>query len=469
MPFPALLIGCLLMGAALTYIWHDWQLQSAIVSATLLAGLGASLWWVDLDIVNQLGNSASSSGLTLPLERAGFTLQLNSAIAPTLVLLLLIGALVLLSSAVIPQSRNFIPLALLLLAGYAALVLLSAAPLPPPLLTPIFLVILGVVAIFILQADRNTNAGGPLRMLIPPLLAVPLAFVVAWYANQSGLNPQADATTTVTIPLLALMFVLLVAPVPLHTAQPVTAQSAPPIASALVTLLYQLALIHWLHQVGDSFPLIRQEGTLNQLLVLTGLLTAVWGGFAAAGTSNLGRLWGYSALHDWGLILLIAAAPGLRSWSLVIFLFALRTVSMLTTAIGLATLEQRGGATSARFLQGAGSRLPWSSAAYLLGGLGLVGFPLSAGFTGHWSALLLIAEADWRISAAILISSAGAIIGYITVARRLFGPLENRSMFKESRLNALLAAFVLLISISLAIAPQLLDGAVSRAVAVIGN
>ncbi len=469
MPFAALLIGGLLTMAALSYIFHDWQRETAIVCAAILAGLGASLWWVDLDAVSQLGDAASANGLTLPFERAGFTLQLSSSVAPTLVLALLIGALVLLSSAVLPQARNFVPLTMTLLAGYSALLLLVAAPLAPPLMLPLFLSILGVIAVFLLQADRNTIATGPLRMLIPPLLATPIAFIVSWYLEQAPLNPQTDLTTQIATPLIALMFVLLVAPVPLHSAQPITAQNSPPIASALVTLLYQLALVHWLQQITDSFPMIRQEGTLNQLLVLTGLLTAVWGGLAAAGANNLGRLWGYSALHDWGLILLVAAAPGLKSWSLMIFLFGLRTVSMLTTAIGLATLEQNGGSTDARNLQGAGSRLPWSSAAFLLGGLGLVGFPLSAGFTGHWSALLLIAEADWRISAAILIASAGAIIGYITVARRLFGPLENRSMFRESILNALLAAFVLIVSISLAIAPQLLDGPVSRAVAVLGS
>lgn len=469
MPFAALLIGGLLLMAAFSYVLHDWQRESAIVSAAILAGLGASLWWVDLDAISQLSDPATSSGLTLPFERAGFTLQLSSAVAPTLVLALMIGALVLFSAAILPQARNFVPLTLTLLAGYSALILLSAAPLAPPLLTPIFLAIFGVIGIFLLQADRGTTATGPLRMLIPPLLAMPLAFMVSWYVEHAPLNPQADMITQAAIPLSALMFLLLVAPVPLHSAQPITAQNSPPIATALVTLLYQLALLHWLQQITNSFPSIRQEGTLNQLLILAGLLTAVWGGLAAAGANNLGRLWGYSALHDWGLILLVAAAPGVKSWSLMIFLFSLRTVSMLTTAIGLATLEQNAGSTDARPLQGAGSRLPWASAAFLLGGLGLVGFPLSAGFTGHWAAMLLIAEADWRISAAILLASAAAIIGYVTVARRLFGPLENRGMFKESLFSAFLAAFVLLLSISLAIAPQLLDGPVSRAVAALGG
>ncbi len=282
MPFAALLIGGLLTMAALSYIFHDWQRETAMVCAAILAGLGASLWWVDLDAVSQLGDAASANGLTLPFERAGFTLQLSSSVAPTLVLALLIGALVLLSSAVLPQARNFVPLTMTLLAGYSALLLLVAAPLAPPLMLPLFLSILGIIAVFLLQADRNTIATGPLRMLIPPLLATPIAFIVSWYLEQAPLNPQTDLTTQIATPLIALMFVLLVAPVPLHSAQPITAQNSPPIASALVTLLYQLALVHWLQQITDSFPMIRQEGTLNQLLVLTGLLTAVWGGLAAA-------------------------------------------------------------------------------------------------------------------------------------------------------------------------------------------
>lgn len=464
MPFPIFLLGGLSILTAISYLLRDWQRECAMLSAAALAALGISLWITDLE-----PSPETSNALLAPLERLGFVFQLELSTQPVLVTALLLTALALVCTAILPQERNFVPSVLGLLAGYCLFFLLASAPLAPALFAPIMFAVLSAASVGLLQASRPTYAGGPLRMLIPPVLAAPIAFIVAWYLEQAPLNPQADVVTLFATPLAALMFVLLSAPVPLHSAQPVSAQTAPPLASALTTLLYQLALIHLLHSLTRSFPFIREEGTLSQLLALAGLLTALWGGLAAAGTNHCGRLWGYSALHDWGLILLVMATPGLKSLSLALFLFGLRTVSMMTAATGLAALEQSAGSLNERNLRGAGSRLPWSSAAFLLGGLGLVGFPLSAGFTGHWAALQLIADSDWRVAVAILVSSAGAIIGYIRIARVLFGPLEDRYLFREKTASAILAALVLILSISLAIVPQLLDGPINQAAVVLGS
>ncbi len=206
-----------------------------------------------------------------------------------------------------------------------------------------------------------------------------------------------------------------------------------------------------------------QQAPLGLWLTWIGLVTAVWGGLAAFGTSHAGRLWGYTALHNWGLILLVLAAPGSRGWSLVLFLFGLRVVSMMTAAAGLAALEQHTGGQSMARMQGAGSRLPWSAAAFLLGGLGLAGFPLSAGFTGHWAALQIVAESDWLPAAVVLLASAAAIFGYIRLARVLFGPLNNRFLAREQPLTIGLAVFMLLLSVGLAIAPQLMNSPIARA------
>jgi len=49
------------------------------------------------------------------------------------------------------------------------------------------------------------------------------------------------------------------------------------------------------------------------------------------------------------------------------------------------------------------------------------------------------------------------------VARALFGPLPNRLIVRERMLAITLAAVVLLISIGLAVSPQLMNDPVSRA------
>ncbi len=349
------------------------------------------------------------------------------------------------------------------MTGYCSVALMITGPLAPPLLTPLILAGLSVLGVFVLQAGRLTRPAGPLRSLAPPMLAFPLFLLAAWYIEQIPLNPQDNSAALAAARLISVGLLLLMMPMPLHSAQPAIAQTAPPVVTALLLLLFQLAVLHLLYRTLVVFAFVPQQAPLGLWLTWIGLATAVWGGLAAAGTSHAGRLWGYSALHDWGLILLVLSAPGARGWSLVLFLFGLRAVSMFTAAVGLAQLEQHTGGMSLEHLQGAGSRLPWNSAAYLLGGLGLAGFPLSAGFTGHWAALQIVAESDWRPAAVVLLASGGAIFGYIRMARALFGPLSNRLLVRERMVAVALAAAALLLSIALAVAPQLMNEPVARA------
>lgn len=461
---PALLVGSLIGMALITYLLRNWEMLTAGVAAIFTAALGLWIWQLDLNApILAMPLAGQVLDVTAPLTRLGFTFQLQASALPILITAFLMSAGAFLLTIATSQGRSFAPFALILLAGYVAIALMTTGPLAPLFLTPLFLVALNCVAAFILQAGRLSNPAGPLRTLTPAILAFPLFLVAYWYIEQIPLNPQDNSAQLIAARLLTIGLLVLLMPVPLHSAQPATAQSAPPVVTALVTLLYQLALLHLLFRVISPYPFVVQVGPFELWMTWAGLATTVWGGIAAAGSSHPGRLWGYAALHDWGLILMILAAPGLRSWPLALFLFGLRIVSMLTTAAGLATLEQHIGGMSAGRLQGAGNRLPWNSAAFLLGGLGLTGFPLSAGFTGHWTALQIIAENDWRPAAIVLFASVGAIWGFVRLTRILFGPLENRFLLREPLVSVVLALCMLLLSISLALAPQLLDGPIRRA------
>jgi hypothetical protein len=461
---PALMFGSLMALAALTYLMRTWERATALAAAGLAGFWALLLWQVDLaQPIWILPGGAMVVDLAAPLSSLGFTFRLEVMVIPALVTTFLLAAVAFGLAAFSSQGHSFVPFALVLLTGYAGLAMMSTGPLAPLLLAPLLLLGLSAVGVFILQAGRMVSPAGPLRGLMPPLFAFPLFLVSAWYLEQIPLNPQDSSAAITAAQLLAVGMVLLFAPFPLHGAQPVVAQSAPPIVTALLMLLYQLAVLYLLYRLVTTFAFVPQAAPLGVWLIWVGLATAVWGGIAAAGTDHAGRLWGYTALHDWGLILLVLAVPARESWPLVLFLFGLRVVSMVTAAAGLAVLEQHTGGLSMERLQGAGSRLPWNSAAVLLGGLGLAGFPLSAGFTGHWAALQLVAVSDWRIAAVVLLASGGAIFGYVRLARTLFGPLMNRSLLREQPVTVGLAVGVLALSVGLAIAPQLLDGPISRA------
>jgi NADH:ubiquinone oxidoreductase subunit 2 (subunit N) len=468
--FPTFLVGSLITWAIISYLFRRWEQTTALLAALYTGGLGIWVWTANLDEpVQRLLFLPVQIDLKGTVQRFGMVLQLQALAQPVVAVSLLLAAVALLLAARVSQGRSFVPFSLVLLAGYLAVSLMVVAPIPAVLMAPLLLAALSAGGVFVLQAGRLGTSAGPLRTLIPPILAFPLFLLAAWYVEQIPLNPQ-DALTTLTAGrLMALGLLLLLAPVPLHGAQPATAQTAPPVVTALLTLLYQLAVLDLLYRTLSVYPFVADATPLYLWFLFAGIVTAAWGGIAAVGVTHPGRLWGYAALHDWGLILMVLALPGVRSWSLVVFLFGLRAVSLLTAATGLSTLEEQAGALSLSRIQGAGNRLPWNSAAFLLGCLGLAGFPLSAGFTGHWAALQSIAENDWRLAAIALIASGGVVFGCVRMVRVLFGALGNRSLPAERPFIALTAIAALLVTASLAVAPQILDGPVGKMLVTFGR
>ncbi|MBI1298766.1 hypothetical protein GC175_27845 [bacterium] len=463
--FPEFMTVALLAAALLAFLFRRWGPWTALVTAVYTGGLA---FW--LGLAYPLAATFVFPVLPVGVNFDGrfsqfdFVLHLNSANLPVVVLTLGIASAAFLVAALVHPGDYFVPVSLVIVFGYSGVALLQNAPLAPVLLIPLLLALLSTAGVFLLQGDQLGQTGGPLRMLLGPIFAFPFFLPVAWYVEQIPLNPQNNETFQVAGWLLAAGLLLLLAPVPMHGGQPAAAESAPPISMAMLTLLYQLAVLSLLYRISGQFEFAVELAPLSLWLTVGGLVTAAWGGIAAIGTNHPGRLWGYAMIHNWGLILLILAATGMENWTLVLFLFVLRIISTFTAVIGLAHLRQIAGREdTVLHLQGVGSRLPWSSTAFLLGSLGLAGFPLSAGFTGHWAAMQTVAESDWRIAAVVLLASGGVVLGFVRLVRLLFGPLQDRLLPQERWIDAIVAGLAIVLSGAMAISPQWLEAPVAWA------
>jgi formate hydrogenlyase subunit 3/multisubunit Na+/H+ antiporter MnhD subunit len=469
--FPEFIILSLLVLTLLAYLFRAWGTWTAVVAGASTGLLALWIWWTfPAATFFELPLLPLGINLGARLSQFDFLFYLSSANLPVIVLSLALTSIALVMAGLADQGVYFVPIILLIVTGYVGIALLQNAPVEPILLIPLLLALLSALGVFVLQGDQLGRTLGPLRSMLSPVLAFPFFLPVAWYIEQIPLNPQNNETFMVAGWLLALGLLFLLAPAPLHSGRPITAQSAPPIALALLTLLYQLAVLALLYRVMMRFSFVVDLAPLTLWLTVGGVFTAIWGGVAAAGTSHPGRLWGYALLHDWGLILLILAIPGADRWPLVISLFVLRSVSTLTAAVGLSHLREVAGAYYTPLqLQGVGTRLPWSSAAFLLGVLGLAGFPLSAGFPGHWAALQVVAQNDWRVAAAVLIASGGVVFGCVRLVRLLFGPIVDQFLPRERIAGAVVALLVILFSAGVALAPQMLEGSITWALFAFGG
>lgn len=469
-PLPLFLVVALGLMGAVAYVLRQWEQAVAVSAALIVGGLGIWLWRLGTLPSAQVPLVSLTVDLGASWERFGFVLEPKLGSLPVLALYFFLTAAAFGLSALHSQGRSLIPFVLLLLAGYSSLTLITAAPLAPGLIMPLLLVALTSGSVFVLQAGRLGNPRGALRAILPPMIAFPLFFLAAWHIDQIPLNPQDGELLATISGFLGLGLLILLAPFPLHGTHGASAHSAPPVVTATVNLFYELAILVLFHRLLTAYPFITTSVPLSNWLIWAGTLTAVWGGVAAVGTLHPGRLWGYVSLHDWGLIILALAMTGVRRWPLVLLLFVMRAISLMISASGLATLEQQASSLRSERMQGIGSRLPWSSALFVFGSLGLVGFPLTVGFIGHWSAIQMVAAIDWQLAAAILLASAGAVVAFVRLVRLLFGPTpspEIGPMPERDHLPGIIATLgMLAAALALALSPQWVNAVIDPLLAV---
>ena len=108
----------------------------------------------------------------------------------------------------------------------------------------------------------------------------------------------------------------------------------------------------------------------------------------------------------------------------------------------------RMGSVRIEAMAGIGARMPWTTAAFVAGGLSLIGVPLTTGFVSKWYLLLAAIDSGmWWISILILLSSLLAII-YVwrVVEVAYFSPSPEGAPEGEAPLLMLIPTWVLILA-----------------------
>ena len=150
---------------------------------------------------------------------------------------------------------------------------------------------------------------------------------------------------------------------------------------------------------------------LDRLLLVLSLAAMFVGSLAAIYQTNIKRLLAYSSIAQIGYMTLglsMGTESGLTGSVLHLFNHALMKGGLFLV---VACVTYRLGSVVIDDWRGLGKQLPWSSAAFVLGGLSLIGVPGTVGFVSKWYLVLGALERGWfGVAGLILMSSFLALI-----------------------------------------------------------
>jgi multicomponent Na+:H+ antiporter subunit D len=179
-------------------------------------------------------------------------------------------------------------------------------------------------------------------------------------------------------------------------------------------------------------------------LALTGIFVA---SIVAVFQRNLKRMLAFSSVAQIGYIVLgisFASETGLTAGIVHLFNHALIKGGMFM-AVGC--IVWKCGKSDLEDLRGAGKTMPWTMLAWVIGGLGLIGVPLTAGFVSKWFLIGAAMERGWwPVAAAVLLSSLVAVIYVWRVVEVAYfeAPPEEHARVGEAPMSMLLPTWVMI-------------------------
>lgn len=256
---------------------------------------------------------------------------------------------------------------------------------------------------------------------------------------------------------------------PLHLWLPNAYTYAPSAVSAFVsatsTKVAVYMMMRFLFTVfGFSIPF--EVDVMHYIVLPLALIGIVAGSVVAIFQDNLKRLLAYSSIAQIGYMLVgitFLSHDGLMASIIHLFNHAVAKATLFMVA---GAYVMQAGTSSIRKLHGVGRDMPYTTAAFLVGGFSLIGVPLTVGFISKWYLVqAAIAEGWWPIAGLIVGSSLLAfayIWRFVEVA--YMQPTPEGVIRKEAPLTMLVPMWIFAgLSLYFGINASLTSEAASRA------
>lgn len=184
----------------------------------------------------------------------------------------------------------------------------------------------------------------------------------------------------------------------------------------------------------------------DRILLPMALVAMFIGSLVAIYQKDLKRMLAFSSLAQVGYMVLgltLANESGLTGGIVHLFNHALMKSGLF---LALAAVVLRLGSTRIEDVRGLGRQMPWTMAAFVVGGLSLIGVPLTAGFVSKWYLVKGALDAQRPLVAGLILLSSLLAVVYIwrVVEEIYFHPAPEGRRVAEAPLSLLLPVWVLI-------------------------
>jgi len=287
------------------------------------------------------------------------------------------------------------------------------------------------------------------------VIGIGMLYVMTGTLNMADLALRlpdvSSRTVSVAFAFLTVGISLKIALFPLHLWLPDAYTFAPSAVTAFLastaTKVAVYMMVRFLFTIfGPDFSL--EVMAFQWVLMPLALIAILQASLTAIYQMNVKRLLAYSSVAQIGYMTLgisLASVTGLTASLLHLFNHAI-IKGALFLAIGAVMYQV--GSVRIEAMRGLGRRMPWTMAAFVLGGLSLIGVPATVGFISKWYLVLAAIEADlWIVAALVLVGSLMAVV-YIwrVVEAAYFHEFVGEFEVKEAPLSLLIPTWVLVLA-----------------------
>ena len=289
------------------------------------------------------------------------------------------------------------------------------------------------------------------------LIGIGLMYQMTGTLNMADLAtrlPEVAETRTVTTAYVFFIVgvCLKLALFPLHLWLPNAYAHAPSIVTAFFaatsTKVAAYLLIRFTFSIfGVSFSFTTLP--MEMVFLTLGLLGIFVASTVAIYQDNIKHVFAYSSVAQIGYMIVgfsMSTNAGLSAMLLHVFNHALMKGALF---LALGAVMLRVGSTQLKDFQGLGRQMPLTMAAIVVGGLSLIGVPLTVGFVSKWYLVVAALEKGWwPVAGLVLLASLLAVVYVWRIVETAYfkaplAPIAGKEQVKEAPMAFLLPVWML--------------------------